>query len=34
MVILKGKVIPKAIGIYKPGSALGAANRMAAGTAI
>jgi len=32
--MLKGKVTPKAIGIYKPGSALGAAKRIAAGTAI
>lgn len=34
MVILSGKVIPNAIGIYKPGSALGAACFIAAGTAI
>ncbi len=32
--MLNGKVIPKAMGIYKPGSASGAANRMAAGTAM
>lgn len=34
MVILKGKVIARAIGKYKLGFALGAANLMAAGTAI
>ena len=34
MVMLNGKVTPRAIGKYKPGSALGAANRMAAGTAM
>ena len=33
-VMLKGKVIAKAIGMYKPGFALGAANFMAAGTAM
>jgi len=34
IVMLKGKVTPNAIGIYNPGSALGAAKRMAAGTAM
>jgi hypothetical protein len=33
-VMFNGKVIAKAIGIYKPGLALGAAKRMAAGTAM
>ena len=33
-VMLKGKVSPNAIGIKSPGSALGAAKRMAAGTAM
>lgn len=33
-VMLKGKVTPKAIGTYRPGSAFGAAKRIAAGTAI
>jgi hypothetical protein len=33
-VILKGKVTPRAIGRYKLGFALGAANCIAAGTAI
>jgi hypothetical protein len=33
-VILKGKVTPKAIGRYKLGFALGAANCIAAGTAM
>jgi hypothetical protein len=32
MAMLKGNEIPNAIGIYSPGSALGAAKRMAAGT--
>ena len=32
--ILKGNVIPKAIGRYKLGLDLGLTNRMAAGTAI
>ena len=32
--MLTGKVIPNAIGIYKPGSASGAAILMAAGTSI
>lgn len=32
--MLKGNVIPKAIGKYRPGSAFGAANFIAAGTAI
>jgi hypothetical protein len=34
MVILKVKVMPKAIGIKIPGSAFGAIRRIAAGTAI
>ena len=34
MVILKGKVTPNAMGIYNPGSELGAAILMAAGTAM
>ena len=34
MVILNGKVSPNAMGIYNPGSAFGAASRIAAGTAI
>jgi len=33
-VMLNGKVTPSAMGIYRPGSALGAAKRMAAGTAM
>jgi hypothetical protein len=33
-VILSGKVIARAIGIYKPGFALGTASFMAAGTAM
>ena len=34
MVILNGKVTPNAMGMYNPGSALGAANCIAAGTAM
>ena len=34
MVILNGNVTPRAIGMYSPGSDLGAANLIAAGTAI
>ena len=34
MVMLKGKVTPNAIGIYSPGSELGAAILIAAGTAM
>ena len=34
MVMLKGNVKPSAIGIYNPGSAFGATNLIAAGTAI
>lgn len=34
MVILKGKVIANAIGIYNPGFAFGTANFIATGTAI
>ena len=34
MVMLNGKVTTKAIGKYNPGSAFGAANRIAAGTAM
>jgi hypothetical protein len=34
MVILKGNVTPNAMGTYSPGSAFGAAIRMAAGTAM
>lgn len=33
-VILKGKVMAKAMGKYKPGFAFGTDNRMAAGTAM
>ena len=33
-VMLNGKVIPSAIGIYNPGSASGAAKRIDAGTAM
>ena len=32
--MLNGNVTPNAIGTYKPGSAFGAAKRMAAGTAM
>jgi hypothetical protein len=33
-VMLTGKVTARAMGMYKPGFAFGAASRMAAGTAM
>jgi hypothetical protein len=33
-IMFMGKVTPSAIGTYKPGSAVGAASFIAAGTAI